>query len=63
MTTYTITINEQTMAGKGVLSILKSLKDIVFIKRSGINESLLDIKAGRVYDAKNAKDLISKCSK
>lgn len=63
MATYIITVNERTMAGKGVLSLLKSLKDVVTIKPNAIDESLLDIKEGRVHYAKDAKDLISKCSK
>lgn len=63
MATYTITINERTLGGKGVLSLLQSLKDIVSIKPNGLDESLIDIKEGRVHYAKNAKDLISQCSK
>jgi hypothetical protein len=63
MATYTITINERTVAGKGVLSLLQSLKDIVTIKPGGLDESLLDIKEGRIHYAKNAKDLIRQCSK
>jgi len=63
MATYTITINERTNAGKGVLSLLQSLKDIVTIKPNGLDESLLDIKEGRVHYAKDAKDLIHQCSK
>jgi hypothetical protein len=63
MATYKITINERTMTGKSVLSLLKSLKDVVTIKSNALDESLLDIKEGRVHYAKDAKDLISKCSK
>ena len=63
MAKYTVTINERTMAGKGVLSLLQSLKDIVTIKPNAIDESLLDVKEGRVRYAKNAKDLIGQCSK
>ena len=63
MATYTITINEKTQAGKGVLTLLQSLKDVVTIKRSAIDESLLDIEEGRIHYAKNAKDLINQCSK
>jgi hypothetical protein len=63
MATYTVKINERTMAGKGVLSLLQSLKDVVIIKPNGLDESLLDIKEGRVHYAKDAKHLISKCSK
>lgn len=63
MAKYVITINERTTVGKSVLSLLKSLKDVVTIKSNGLDESLLDIEEGRVHDAKDAKDLISKCSK
>lgn len=63
MATYTITIDENTTAGKGVLTLLKSLKDVVNIKPSGIDESLAEIKKGKVHYAKDAKDLISQCAK
>jgi hypothetical protein len=63
MATYTVTINERTTAGKSVLSLLKSLKDVVIIKPIGLDESLLDIKEGRVHYVKDAKDLINQCSK
>ncbi len=63
MATYTITINERTTAGKSVLSLLKSLKDVVTIKPIGLDESLLEIKEGRVHYAKDAKDLIRQCSR
>jgi len=63
MATYTITIKERTMAGKALIALLQSLKDIVTIKPNGLDESLLDIKEGRVHFAKDAKDLINQCSK
>jgi hypothetical protein len=63
MATYTITINERTAAGKGVLTLLQSLKDVVTIKPNVLDESLLDIKEGRIHYAKDAKDLIRQCSK
>ncbi|MBT3422273.1 MAG: hypothetical protein HOD63_07240 [Bacteroidetes bacterium] len=63
MATYTITINEGTKAGKALLSLLQSLKEVVSIKPSGIDESLSDVKEGRVHYAKDAKDLIDQCSK
>lgn len=63
MATYTITINERTLAGKGVLTLLRSLKDVVTIKPNGLDESLSDVKEGRVHYAKNAKDLINQCSR
>lgn len=63
MATYIITINERTTVGKGVLTLLKSLKEVVTITTNGLDESLLDIKEGRIHYAKDAKDLISQCSK
>jgi hypothetical protein len=63
MATYTITINERTTEGKGVLKLLQSLKNVVTIQPNGLDESLSDIKHGRVHYAKDAKDLIRQCSK
>lgn len=63
MATYIITINERTLAGKGVMALLQSLKEVVTIKQNGLDESLTEIKEGKVHYAKNAKDLISQCSK
>ena len=63
MAKYVITINERTTVGKSVLSLLKSLKDVVTIKPNGLDESLLDIEEGRVHYAKDAKDLVRQCSK
>jgi mannose/fructose/N-acetylgalactosamine-specific phosphotransferase system component IIB len=63
MAKYTITINERKAAGKDVLALLHSLKDVVTIQPNGIDESLLEIKEGKVHYAKNAKDLIKQCSR
>ena len=63
MAKYIITINERTTVGKSVLSLLRSLKDVVSIIPNGLDESLQDIKEGRVHYAKDAKDLITQCSK
>jgi hypothetical protein len=63
MATYTITIKERTLTGKALLTLLQSLKDVVSIKPNALDESLLDIKEVRVHYAKDAKDLISQCSK
>ena len=43
MATYTITIKERTMAGKALIALLQSLKDVVTIKPNGLDESLMDI--------------------
>ena len=63
MAKYVITINERTTLGKSILALLKSLKDVVTIKPNGLDESLLDVEECRVHYAKDAKDLISQCSK
>jgi hypothetical protein len=63
MATYIITIKERTMAGKAIIALLQSLKDVVSIKPNGLDESLSDIKAGRVHYAKDAKDLVNQCSR
>ncbi|SHJ17141.1 hypothetical protein SAMN05444280_11282 [Tangfeifania diversioriginum] len=65
MATYTITINEKTKAGKKLVALLESLNEVVSIseirKSKGLDEALEDVKHGRVWEAKNAKDLINKC--
>jgi hypothetical protein len=63
MAKYIITINERTTVGKSVLSLLKSLKDVVSIKPNDLDESLMEVEKGRVHYAKDAKDLINQCSK
>jgi hypothetical protein len=60
MATYIVTIKENTLAGKGVLNLLQSLKDVVTIKLNAIEESLMEVKEGKVH---YAKDLILQCSK
>lgn len=64
MARYTINIDEQSNAGKHLLSLMKALEDIVKIEekhQSGIDKALMDVKNGNIHDAKNAEDLISKC--
>ena len=63
MATYTVTINEKTSTGKSVLNLLQSLKDVVTIKPNSIEESLIEVKEGKIHYVKNAKDLIQQCSK
>ncbi len=60
---YIITINERTIEGKGVITLLKSLRNVVTIVPNGLEESLLDIKKGNVHFADDAQDLIRQCSK
>lgn len=64
MATYTININEHSEAGKNLVKLLKSLKEVVSISSaSGIEESLQDLRSGKVYKAKNAEDLVKECLK
>jgi hypothetical protein len=63
MAKYTITMSERKAAGKRVITLLHPLKDVVTIQPNGIDESLLEIKEGKVHYAKNAKDLIKQCSR
>ncbi len=66
MTSYTIKIDERTAEGKQILDYLKSSNNVTItkigkIKKTGIEVALEDIEKGRVYRAKDAKDLIEKC--
>jgi len=66
MATYSITINERTKKGKLLIDFLKTLDGVEIKKEKGNNaleEALDDIKAGRVYKAKDAADLINSCLK
>lgn len=64
MATYTIHINERTKTGKNLIEFLKSLKGIVSISSaSGLEESLHDLRTGKVHNAKNANDLVDECLK
>lgn len=64
MATYTININEHSEAGKNLVKLLKSLKEVVSISSaSGIEESLHDLRTGKVHKAKNAEDLVKECLK
>jgi hypothetical protein len=62
MATYTIHINERTKTGRNLIEFLKSLKDIVTISSaSGIEESLHDLRTGKVHKAKDANNLLKEC--
>ncbi|PRZ01996.1 hypothetical protein [Marinilabilia salmonicolor] len=64
MATYTIHINERTKTGRNLIEFLKSLKDIVTISSaSGIEESLHDLRTGKVHKAKDANNLLKECLK
>jgi hypothetical protein len=64
MATYSITINERTKKGKLLIDFLKTLDGVEIKKEKGssaLEEALEDIKAGRIYKAKDASDLINSC--
>jgi len=66
MATYKITINERTKKGKLLINFLKTLDGVEIKKEKGnyaLEEALEDVKAGRIYKAKDATDLINSCLK
>ena len=58
----TITLKYDARNPKAKEAIAKVLDTGLFEKKTGIDEALEDVRKGRIYSAKNAKDLISKCS-
>jgi len=65
MATITLEYNPQT---KGTLEFVNRIRESGFFtikipskRKSGIEEAMEDIKIGKVYKAKNAKDLINQC--
>ena len=66
MATYKINIDERNISGKRFLELMKTLPFISITKNkkiSGIEKALEDVKNGRVYSAKNTKDLMTKTIK
>lgn len=64
MATYSLKINERTKKGKLLIDFLKTLDGVEIKKQKSLNaldESIEDVKKGRVYKAKNAADLINSC--
>ena len=69
MTTLTIKVNEKTAAGKRFISFIKTLpfisienegtENIPPETKKGIEESMKDIEDGRVFSAKNTKDMFN----
>lgn len=64
MSTYTLTVNEETREGKAIISLLKSMSDIVSLKRdknskttarrkSNIEKALEEVERGEVYRFKD----------
>ena len=68
MATYQINIDERNAVGKHFLELMKTLPFISITenknnKLSGIEKALEDVKNGRVYSAKNTKELMMKTTK
>jgi hypothetical protein len=68
MAIYQINIDEKNIAGKHFLELMKTLPFISINKNKnkklgGIEKALEDVKNGRVYTAKNTKDLMMKTIK
>jgi hypothetical protein len=65
MATYTITINEKSKAGKNLAAFLRSSKDVISFREArkdpDLEEALEDVRQGRVFEAKDADDLIRQC--
>lgn len=74
MSTYTLTVNEDTREGKAIISLLKSMSDIVSLKRdktgkttprhkNNIEKAIEEIEQGEVYrfkDFDEYKDFVDK---
>jgi predicted transcriptional regulator len=65
MTTMTLEVDEQIDAANPFIDFVQSLGFVSVIslkqeKKSGIEKALADVRAGRVYTAKNAEDLMQK---
>ncbi len=66
MATYTIKINERTKEGKRLAAMLGKSKAVtMFTHRrrtyAGLEEALKDVREGRVFEVKDADDLIRQC--
>lgn len=66
MTTYSVTLNERSAFGKSVALYLRSLEalgvmieKLTPIRRGSYYRSQEDIRAGRVYEAKNGRDMLN----
>ena len=66
MTTYSVTLNERSAFGKSVALHLRSLEalgvmieKLTPIRRGSYYRSQEDIRAGRVYEAKDGRDMLN----
>ncbi|MDO5341320.1 MAG: hypothetical protein Q4F69_02550 [Bacteroidia bacterium] len=66
MATYTVTINERTCSGRELVMRLSNMPEIKFEKmtakkrKSGLDEALEDVRAGRVTEYESVDDLFEK---
>ncbi len=64
MAVYTIKINEKTKSGKNLAAFLRSSKDVLSFESKrdpDLEEALEDVRKGRIFEAKDADDLIRQC--
>lgn len=64
MATITLRYNPRNSVAKSIIEMIKNVGVFTIEtpkKLSGIEQSLLDIKEGRVFKADSAEDLIQKC--
>ena len=64
MATYSVTINERTCSGRELVMRLSNMPEIKFEKmtarKSGLDEALEDVRAGRVTEYESVDDLFEK---
>lgn len=62
MATYTVTIDERTNEGRGILAAMKQASSVVFRKpcKCGLDEALEDVKAGRVTECDSVDEYFKK---
>jgi hypothetical protein len=63
MTTVTLRYDARNKNISTLLDVIKNLGavSVEMPRKTGLDEAIEDIKKGRVYTAKNAKDLIAQC--
>jgi hypothetical protein len=61
MATITLRYDARNAIAKKTIDYILSLG--VFEKKTELDEAIEDAKAGRVYQAKNARDLINQCTR
>ncbi len=59
----TIVLKYDARNPKAKKTIEQVLASGLFEKKTGLDEAIEDVKSGKVYSAKNAKDIIAQCSR